>query len=130
MFHFKEDNKNNNLINIGTSGNWVRPSTGYSFQNSFINIKRHYRKVVKKKDLKMKLTKELNFLIKYFAIILQTIALTQKKCFFKSFFFKNKFKDIVSFLIGDINFFRMLLIILSLPKTKLLYSMIKSIKNN
>ena len=50
--------------------------------------------------------------------------------FFKSFFFKNKFKDIVSFLIGDINFFRMLLIILSLPKTKLLYSMIKSIKNN
>ena len=49
MFHFKEDNKNNNLINIGTSGKWVRPSTGYSFQNSFINAKDITEKLLKKR---------------------------------------------------------------------------------
>ena len=53
-----------------------------------------------------------------------------QKNFFKVFFFKNKFKDIVSFLTGEIKIFKMVLIILSLPKKKLLFSMFKSIKNN
>ncbi len=129
MFHFKEDNDNNNLINIGTSGNWVRPSTGYSFQNSFINAKDITEKLLKKKNLKINTNKRIKFLDKIFCYYIANHS-SHSKMFFKSFFFKNKFKDIVSFLIGDINFFRMLLIILSLPKTKLLYSMIKSIKNN
>ena len=113
MFHFKEDNKNNNLINIGTSGNWVRPSTGYSFQNSFINAKDITEKLLKKKDLKINTNKRIKFLDKIFCYYIANHS-SHSKMFFKSFFFKNKFKDIVSFLIGDINFFRMLLIILSL----------------
>ena len=56
-------------------------------------------------------------MIKYSVITLQIIAMIQKN-FFQSFFLKNKFKDIVSFLTGEIKFFKMVLIILSLPKKK------------
>ena len=62
-------------------------------------------------------------MIKYSVITLQIIAMIQKN-FFKVFL-KNKFKDIVSFLTGEIKFFKMVLIILSLPKKKLLFSMFK-----
>ena len=42
MFHY--DHPNDNLISIGTRGNWVRVSTGYSFQNSFVNAKKKLQK--------------------------------------------------------------------------------------
>ena len=91
MFHFKEDNKNNNLINIGTSGNWVRPSTGYSFQNSFINAKDITEKLLKKKDLKINTNKRIKFLDKIFCYYIANIALTQK-CFLKVFSLKINLK--------------------------------------
>ena len=47
MFHL--DHSNDNLISIGTRGNWVRVSTGYSFQNSFANAKKVTDKLLKKK---------------------------------------------------------------------------------
>ena len=35
MFYTNQKSTNKNVINIGTPGNWVRASTGYSFQNAF-----------------------------------------------------------------------------------------------
>ena len=37
MYKIYDKQNIKNLIKIGTAGNWVKASTGYSFQNSFIN---------------------------------------------------------------------------------------------
>lgn len=55
MYKIKEDtNKNDKIIKIGTSANWVRISTGYSFQNSFYNSRIIVDKILKKKKNKYK----------------------------------------------------------------------------
>ena len=36
------------------AANWVKISTGYSFQNSFINSKEIVNKLINKKELKIK----------------------------------------------------------------------------
>ena len=129
MFYTNQKSTNKNVINIGTPGNWVRASTGYSFQNAFIISKEITDKLLEKKKLKTETKKIIKFLDKVFCYYIANYSYDSKK-FFKSFFLKNKFKDIVSFLTGEIKFFKMVLIILSLPKKKLLFSMFKSIKNN
>ena len=48
MFH--SHNESNDLITIGTPGNWVRMSTGYSFQNSFMHAKEITDNLLKKKN--------------------------------------------------------------------------------
>ena len=129
MFHDYNNNIKNDLINIGTRGNWVRASTGYSFQNSFLNAKDITEKLIHKKKLNISSNKKIRFLDKIFCYYIANYSNDSKE-FFKCFFFKNKFRNIVSFLIGDINLLRMLVIILSLPKKKLLYSMFKTIIHN
>ena len=129
MFYTNQKSTNKNVINIGTPGNWVRASTGYSFQNAFIITKEITDKLLEKKKLKTETKKIIKFLDKVFCYYIANYSYDSKK-FFQSFFLKNKFKDIVSFLTGEIKFFKMVLIILSLPKKKLLFSMFKSIKNN
>ena len=129
MFHDYNNNIKNDLINIGTRGNWVRASTGYSFQNSFLNAKEITEKLIHRKKLNITTNKKIRFLDKIFCYYIANYSNDSKE-FFKCFFFKNKFRNIVSFLIGDINLLRMLSIILSLPKKKLLYSMFKTIIPN
>ena len=129
MFHTNQISTNKNVTNIGTPGNWIRTSTGYSFQNAFMMSKEITDKLLEKKKLKIETSKIINFLDKVFCYYIANYSYDSKK-FFKSFFLKNKFKDIVSFLTGEIKIFKMILIILSLPKKKLLFSMFKSIKNN
>ena len=73
--------------------------------------------------------KKIKFLDRIFCYYITNYTRDSKK-FFKCFFYKNKLKDIVSFLVGDISFLRMLIIVLSLPKKQLLYSMFKSFKNS
>ena len=51
MFLNKEM-KPSSLVKIGTAANWVKISTGYSFQNSFINSKEIVNKLINKKNLK------------------------------------------------------------------------------
>ena len=53
MFYNKNLNKHN-YFKIGTSGNWIRASTGYCFQNSFINAKFIADKISKNKKIKIK----------------------------------------------------------------------------
>ena len=127
MFHF--DNLSKYSFPIGTSGNWVRPSTGYAFQNSFINAKKIVDSLLKNKKPNIYIDKKINFLDRIFCYYITNYS-SDSKTFFKCFFYKNKFKDIISFLIGDINFFKMLSIIISLPKKNLIYSMFKTFKNN
>ena len=50
MFHKIKISTNKNVINIGTRGNWVRASTGYSFQNAFIISKDITDKLIIKKN--------------------------------------------------------------------------------
>ena len=137
-FKFKEkgiipmfDNKNNekNLIQIGTPGNWVRASTGYAFQNSFVNAKHITDQLLKNKKLNISKNKKIKFLDKIFCYYIANYS-SDSQNFFKCFFYNNNFKDIVSFLVGNINFFKIVSIVFSLPKKKLFYSMFKSLTNN
>ena len=125
MFHTK--NVHNTVVPIGTRGNWVRASTGYAFQNSFINAKEITDKLLQKKRLSINGSIIIAFLDRVFCYYISNYS-TDSKIFFKCFFMKNKFKDIVNFLVGKINFFTLLKIIFSLPKKKLFFSMLKSIK--
>ena len=125
MFHTK--NVHNTVVPIGTRWNWVRASTGYAFQNSFINAKEITDKLLQKKRLSINGSIIIAFLDRVFCYYISNYS-TDSKIFFKCFFMKNKFKDIVNFLVGKINFFTLLKIIFSLPKKKLFFSMLKSIK--
>ena len=48
--------------------------------------------------------------------------------FFKLFYFKNDYKLIVKFLTGKINFIELFILVRSLPKKKLILSMIQVLK--
>ena len=111
------DNKNNekNLIQIGTPGNWVRASTGYAFQNSFVNAKHITDQLLKNKKLNISKNKKIKFLDKIFCYYIANYS-SDSQNFFKCFFYNNNFKDIVSFLVGNINFFKIVSIVFSLPK--------------
>ena len=124
MFHY--DHSNDNLISIGTRGNWVRVSTGYSFQNSFANAKKVTDKLLKKKKIIINPNKSIKFLDKIFCYFILNYSNDSKKFF--NVFLKNKFEDVVRFLVGDINFFKLIKIVFSLPKKKLFYSMFKLIQ--
>ena len=128
MFYQEEKNlKPNNIIKIGTPGNWIKISTGYSFQNSFFNAK----KIVE--DIKMgKLPEVKNkFIIKHLDLIFcEFIKMYPKdsKHFFSNFFFKNEFNVIVNFLQGNPSINELIKIIFSLPKIKLLKCLLMHLK--
>ena len=94
MFHFDKLTKYS--FPIGTSGNWVRPSTGYAFQNSFINAKKIVDSLLKNKKPNIYIDKKINFLDRIFVIILQTTALIQK-LFLNVFFIKINLKILLVF---------------------------------
>ena len=128
MFDQEEKNlRSKNIIKIGTPGNWIKISTGYSFQNSFINAK----KIVE--DVKMGRLPEVKnkFIIKHLDLIFcEFIKMYPKdsKHFFSNFFFKNEINVIVNFLQGNPNFNELIKIILSLPKKKLLKCLLIHLK--
>ena len=114
-------------LRIGTSGNWVRSSTGYSFQDSFKNSKIITNNLLKTKNLLPLKANFHTFLDEVFCYYIKTFPISSKD-FFYSFFSKNKLKDIVCFFTGELSFFRTLLIIKSLPKFKLIISLVSILK--
>ena len=125
----KKTRKSTSLIKIGTSGNWVKISTGYSFQNSFINSKDIVNKFIYKKELKIKKNVLNEFLDKTFCFYIKNYS-EDSKHFFKCFFYKNDIKNIVSFLVGKASLIQVLRIILTLPKVRLIISAFKVLKES
>ena len=128
MFYQEEKKlKSINIIKIGTPGNWIKVSTGYSFQNSFINAK----KIVEDIEIGRFPEVKNKFLIKHLDLIFcEFIKMYPKdsKLFFSNFFFKNELKVIVNFLQGNPKITELIKIILSLPKMKLLKCLFMHLK--
>ena len=111
------DSKNH--IKIGTAGNWVRQSTGYSLQNAFENSKQIVDCIIAGKTPKIKKKYFLNFLDKTFCKFLINNP-EDGILFFDNFFRKNKLKTIVNFLTNTASLLELAKIIISLPKFKLI----------
>ena len=126
MYHQKIY-KESGYLKIGTSGNWVRSSTGFSFQDSFKNSKIITNNLIKTNEVLPLRENFHSFLDDVFCYYIKTFP-TSSKDFFFSFFSKNKLKDIVYFLTGELSFLRTLLIIKSLPKLKLIASLVSILK--
>ena len=126
MFYEQNNISIKNYHKIGLSGNWARASTGYAFQNSFEKAKNIVDEVVFNKKAKNN-KKLIIFLDNIFLYFLKNYS-DDAKMFFKYFFFKNKLRNIVSFLTGNIKLNQLIIIILSLPKVKLIKSMLQLIK--
>ena len=126
---FEKKVKSSSLIKIGTSGNWVKISTGYLFQNSFINSKEIVNKLINKKELKIKNNIINDFLDKTFCFYIKNYSEDSRQ-FFKCFFYKNNINNIVSFLVGNASLIQVLRIILTLPKVKLIISAFNILKKS
>ena len=128
MFYTKNINHNRNYFQIGISGNWLRASTGYSFQNSFIYAEEITKQLINEKKIKFKNKIIINFLDEIFCNLIKKNP-KKFEYIFKCFFFKNSLESIVNFLNGKSNFLQTVIIILSLPKKDLFLSMLGIIKN-
>lgn len=120
MFKIIEKNIKN-CIKIGTAGNWVKQSTGYSLQNSFIYSKQIVDCIIKGKYPRINKNKIFNFLDNTFCKFIEKNP-EQAKHFFEKFFKKNNPLIIVKFLTNTANLLETLKIILSLPKISLIKS--------
>ena len=67
MFKYQQSNQNH--IKIGLAGNWVKQSTGYSLQNSFIYSKQLVDCIIKDKHLKRKRKKVILYFRQNFFVI-------------------------------------------------------------
>ncbi len=119
MYKIYHKQNSKNLIKIGTAGNWVKPSTGYSFQNSFINAEKIVTDVLQDRIPNLNNNKFLNLLDEVFCLYINKYP-ENSRIFFLNFFSKNNFVSIVSFLIGISKFNEILKIIFSLPKIYLI----------
>ena len=91
MFHF--DNLSKYSFPIGTSGNWVRPSTGYAFQNSFINAKKIVDSLLKNKKPNIYIDKKINFLDRIFCYYITNYS-SDSKTLCSNFFLVKQFTRI------------------------------------
>tara|TARA_B100000287_G_scaffold370955_1_gene368692 strand:- start:490 stop:1629 length:1140 start_codon:yes stop_codon:yes gene_type:complete len=126
MFLEKKNNQEN-YYKIGTPGNWLRFSTGYGFQNAFINAEQIVNQIKNNEKIYVKKNNILNFLDEIFCNLIKRDS-NALMTFFKFFYFKNDYKIIVKFLTGKINFIELFILIRSLPKKKLIISMIQVLK--
>ena len=120
MFKITEK-KIKNCIKIGTAGNWIKQSTGYSLQNSFIYSKQIVNCIIKEKYPRIKKNIFFNFLDSTFCKFIENNP-EKAGQFFEKFFKRNSLPIIVKFLTNTANFFETIKIILSLPKIILIKS--------
>ncbi len=120
MFKIIEKNVKN-CIKIGTAGNWVKQSTGYSLQNSFIYSKQIVDCIIKEKYPKIRKNNFFNFLDNTFCKFIENNP-EKAMQFFERFYKRNSLPVVVKFLTNTTNLFETLKIILSLPKISLIKS--------
>ena len=116
-----------NYFPIGIPGNWLKSSTGYSFQNCFLYSKLITKNIIDNKKIKIKNNFLLIFLDEVFCNLIMKSS-KDLKIFFLYFFKKNNLMLIVKFLNGNINFFQLLRVIITLPKKKIFISAFEVIK--
>ena len=116
-----------NYFPIGIPGNWLKSSTGYSFQNCFLYSKLITKNIIDNKKIRINNNFFLIFLDEVFCNLIMKSS-KDLKIFFLYFFKKNNLMLIVRFLNGNINFFDILKIILTLPKQKIFISAFDVIK--
>ena len=116
-----------NYFPIGIPGNWMKSSTGYSFQNCFNYSDVITKKILDNKKIKIKKRKFINFLDEVFCSLIMNNPKALKK-FFLYFFKKNNLMLIVRFLNGNINFLQLLRVITILPKKEIIISAITVLK--
>ncbi|MFL2661642.1 MAG: lycopene cyclase family protein [Alphaproteobacteria bacterium] len=122
---FKFDKLNfKNYSKIGTPGNWVKQSTGYSLQNSFIYSKQLVDCILEEKTLQTNVSFLTEFLDRVYCNFLKNNP-DDSKQFFEKFFLRNNLRTIAKFLTNSANNWEIFKIILSLPKIKLMKSLIK-----
>ncbi len=123
MFKFQEENTNN-YIKIGTAGNWVKQSTGYSLQNSFTFSRQLVDCIIEGKKPQIKKRMVYDFLDNTFC----KFALKNPrglKLFFEKFFKYNNLYSIVRFLTNSANLLEILRIIITLPKFLLIKAVLE-----
>jgi lycopene beta-cyclase len=116
-----------NYFPIGIPGNWMKSSTGYSFQNCFFYSDLITRRILNNKKITIKTKKIINFLDEVFCLLIIKNPKALKQFFFY-FFKKNNLILIVKFLNGNINFFQLLRVIIILPKKEIFISAFEIIK--
>ena len=126
MFHQNVEQQFN-YFPIGIPGNWMKSSTGYSFQNCFIYSDEITQKILNNKKIKIKKKKFINFLDEVFCSLIMKNPKALKK-FFLYFFKKNNLLLIVRFLNGNINFLQLLRVIIILPKKEIIISAFEVLK--
>lgn len=112
-------NASKNIVKIGTAGNWVKMSSGYSLQNSFIYSKQIVDCMLNNKYPRISSKPFINFLDIMFCKYVVAYP-NHVKYFFKSFFFKNSLLSVVNFLCDRASFIEILNILIKLPKIKML----------
>lgn len=120
-----EKYSNGNHIRIGTSGGWVKPSTGYSFKNCERNSRKIIASFKSGKPLNSGIHK-LKFRI-YDALFLDVLYRQNKKgpSLFKLMYTKLPVQKILSFLDNETSFFQDLSIIARYPWRPFLKSLLK-----
>jgi len=110
---------NKNIVKIGVAGNWVKMSSGYSLQNSFIYSKQIVDCILNNKYPKISSKPFMNFLDTIFCKYILKYP-NHVKHFLKSFFFKNSLISVVKFLCNRSSFIETLNILIKLPKIKII----------
>ncbi|MAI29804.1 MAG: hypothetical protein CMP38_06320 [Rickettsiales bacterium] len=116
-----------NYFPIGIPGNWMKSSTGYSFQNCFLYSDFITENILNNKKIRVKNNFLLNFLDEVFCNLIQKNS-EDLKSFFLYFFKKNNLMLIVKFLNGNINLLQLLRVIIILPKKKMFISAFEVLK--
>ena len=116
-----------NYFPIGIPGNWMKSSTGYSFQNCFIYSDEITQKILNNEKIKIKKKKLISFLDEVFCSLIMKNPKALKN-FFLYFFKKNNLLLIVRFLNGNINFLQLLRVIIILPKKEIIISAFEVLK--
>ena len=127
MYKVDSESKILSVIKIGTANNWVRKSSGYAFQNSFINSKIIVEQIINNKPIKIKKRRLTVILDHLFCIYLKKFP-KESTHLFTSFFKNLKLEVIVRFLTEKNSFLDSLKVILALPKFKMLYCILFILK--
>ena len=120
----------NRIISIGTANNWIRRSSGYGFQNAFINSEIIVSQIIKQEPIEIIQKPLTRFLDSIFCQLLEKNPRESVRVFI-SFFSNLELRTIIKFLTNTNSFLDTLKVLWVLPKVKLMYyALITIIKND
>tara|TARA_X000000950_G_scaffold285075_1_gene389851 strand:+ start:303 stop:1433 length:1131 start_codon:yes stop_codon:yes gene_type:complete len=114
-------------IQIGTSNNWLKISTGYGFQKAFLNSAKIVDCILDNKRILIPKSRIGEILDKIFCEFLNKYPNDYEDFFFR-FFSRLSLKTIINFLTEKYNILDLLKVLLVLPKKKLILTAISIFK--